>query len=159
MISVHLPCFPFFRTTWSSQKACKHWPDVIYASRIACGLNGLGLFVVVVHADLHLFFSLRVWLYILSYMAIICKYVQIPIFLFLGKQIWTWRLKFCAFESAYATRMPSRLPLPFVSSSEICLRRVIYLFIHSTASGCSVLALCAPRRSSGASWMYSIIAS
>ncbi len=53
-----------------------------------------------------------------SRMAIICKYVQIPdipscffFFFFLGKQTSTWRL---AFESVYATRMPSRLPLSLV---------------------------------------------
>lgn len=95
----------------------------------------LGLFVFVPPPPVFLFFFFPKFPD--SRMAIICKYMyRKPFFFFLGKQIWTWRLKFCAFESAYATRMPSRLPLPFVwltffPHQRFCLRRELFIYLFT----------------------------
>lgn len=137
----HHPCFhclpwhSFLQNNLIFAKACKRWPDVIYASRIACRLKWI-----ISHLVCFCFCPPLAFLFPKfpdSRMAIICKYMyRKPFFFFLGKQIWTWRLKFCAFESAYATRMPSRLPLPFVwltffPHQRFCLRRELFIYLFT----------------------------
>lgn len=109
----------------------------IYASRI--GWNGS------FRTSFARFSSFPEFYFTSSRMAIICKYVQIPdipFCFFLPRQT-DLNLKTCFWvcvchKNAFSTSFTVRSTL--FLKRDLLKKRVIYLFIHSTASGCSVLA-------------------